>query len=122
MNLVARYCELKVTVPRIPGRSEKFARRVGADLILSRLYGEAHTMDHETEVIQKEFTGITYEVDREWYEEKEKEAQKVRDKKVDRMVNRLDMNEKLPAEEKEKRKAKVGAGEFIQQPMLREAG
>lgn len=128
INLTARYCDLKVTVPKIPGKSEKFARRVGADLILEEIYnkdcdthseqtkedgdnssGLIHELDPHTEQIKEDCPGIEISRDHGWYVEKEKEAQKLRDKKVDRMLNRLQVNDKLSEEERAKRTAKFEA-------------
>lgn len=113
-SLVAHYHNIKITIPQIPTRSERFAMKIGSDLILSEIYGDEHISDIETlEIKELNGTGLVIEKDEEYAVEKEKEQQKVRDKKADRMVNRIQVSENTSDEVKAEKIAKVWAGKVF---------
>lgn len=109
-SLTARYNDTKITIPKIPTRSERHAIKIGSDLILHQLYGELHLLEPETlDIKELNQEALTITKDVEYFTEKEKEQQKIRDKKADRMVNRINLNEKIGVEEKQVKIARFEA-------------
>jgi len=52
MSLTARFGEIKIVVPKVAGENFKFAKKVGADLLLKEMYGETHELDAESEAVK----------------------------------------------------------------------
>ena len=104
MSLVARFGEVKISVPNVPGENFKFSRKIGADLLLSELYGDKHEIDLETENI-KELNGSNLEVttDADWYKEKKAEYATSCSERVDRIIKRIQKNDRFDEEAKAKK-------------------
>lgn len=105
MTVIARFGELKITIPAVAGDNFKFAKKVSADLILHQLYGDDHEMDAETAAIMESGT-VEIGSDPEWYAEKKAIYEKFCNNKVDRIVTRVNANDKYDEEEKKTKIAK----------------
>merc|ERR1712088_678030 len=100
MSLTARFGEIKITVPKVAGDNFKFAKKVGADLLLKEMYGETHELDAETEGVKEANPDMETAQDPEWYKEKKAEYATSCSERVDRIIKRIGKNDKYDDEQK----------------------
>jgi len=99
MQVIARYGATKITIPKIPGDNFRFAKKIGADLLLHHLYADDHEIDDKTKEL-KESTEITTETDEEWYKEKKEVHEKYCNARVDKIVKKIRDNDRYSDEDK----------------------
>lgn len=95
MTLVVKYGDNKITVPKVPGNNFRFAKKVGADLILKKLYGDDHEVEPETaSIMENADANIEYGEDKEWAKEAQDKFNTWSNNRVDKIVARINANDR----------------------------
>ena len=106
LSCVARYGDIKITIPKIDSSNLKFAKKVGADLLLSEMYGDDHEMEEDSQKIKNE-GGIEVTKDEEWYSERKEKLENMMGSKVDRMAAKINENKNYDDDEKARRLERI---------------
>lgn len=101
MSATITYKDVKMSISKIPGSNLKFASKVAYDLMLAELYGEGHELYEETEAV-KELEGqeISVEADPEGYATRQGKYEKLKEKKINKMIKKIENDDKLDDETK----------------------
>ena len=102
MEVVARYGSIKINVGKLAGENFRYAKKIGADLLLHHLYPEDHEIDDQTkEIVEK--NQPTTETDEEWYKEKKEAYEKSASDRVDRILKKVRDNDRYSDEQKKEK-------------------
>lgn len=118
MHLVARFGEIKITVAKVPGENFKFAKKIGSDMILGEIYGDKHELDLETEQVKEANPDIEIAQDAEWYKEKKAEYATSCSERVDRIIKRIQKNDKYDEEAKKQKIEKFETWRICKEDVL----
>merc|ERR1712157_284954 len=117
MEVVARYGSIKINVGKLAGENFRYAKKIGADLLLHHLYPEDHEIDDQTkEILEK--NQPTTETDEEWYKEKKAVYEKSASDRVDRILKKVRDNDRYSDEQKKEKTERFEKWRVFDQDLL----
>lgn len=108
MVFTGNFRNIELHLPKVAGDNQKFAVKVGCDLILQKLYGTDHDLDdHTTAVLES--TTPEWSENEEWYTSAKETFDEKVAKNVEKIIGRIEKSKRWTDEEKEKRYERFNA-------------